>query len=160
MHLIVRNILTLCFFIALPQVAGLIGSLFTISAIPLWYASLVKPSLNPPAWIFGPVWTLLYFFMGVSAFLIWQNGYAQKRIKSALGVFAVQLILNALWSVLFFGLHNPGMAFVEIIILWVSILATIIIFQGISKPAALLLMPYILWVSFATYLNYSIWILN
>ncbi|MFA5987380.1 MAG: TspO/MBR family protein [Candidatus Paceibacterota bacterium] len=142
------------------ELAGIIGSIFTAPSVPTWYAGLVKPELNPPAWVFAPVWTTLFLLMGIAAFLVWKEGWEQKEIKVALGVFIGQLVLNTLWSILFFGLHSPGAALVEIIFLWVAILATIIIFSKISRPAAWLLAPYILWVSFAGYLNYSLWILN
>ena len=147
--------------IAVSELAGIIGSVFTAPAISSgWYASLVTPTLNPPAWVFGPVWTILFALMGIAAFLVWKKGLATPGIKRALIIFDVQLGLNALWSIIFFGLHSPGVAFVEIIFLWLAILATIITFAKISKSAAWLLVPYILWVSFAGYLNFSIWMLN
>jgi len=148
----------------LPLLAGFIGSIFTGPAISSgWYASLIKPALNPPAWLFGPVWTILYLLMGLALFLVWSfNKQALKTSvkKFALILFALQLALNALWSVIFFGLKNPGWAFVDIILLWLAIFGTIIVFSKISRPAMFLLLPYILWVSFAGYLNYSIWTLN
>ena len=160
-----NNFFKLVIAIGISEMAGIIGSVFTISAIPNWYSTLVKPALNPPSWIFGPVWTTLYALMGIAAFLIWSS-YAKvsedkkKGIKVALALFGIQLVLNTLWSIIFFGLHNPGGALVEIVFLWLAILATIIAFAKISKPAAYLLVPYLLWVSFASYLNYSIWALN
>jgi len=155
-----NNFFKLVIAIVVSELAGVIGSVFTISAIPNWYAGLVKPVLNPPSWVFGPAWTTLYALMGISAFLIWKNGWEKKAVKTALGVFGIQLFLNALWSIIFFGLHSPGWALVDIIALWLAIVWTIFVFYKISKPAAYLLVPYILWVSFASYLNYSIWILN
>ncbi len=146
--------------VAVSELAGIVGSIFTISAIPTWYATLAKPSLNPPAWLFGPVWTMLYFLMGIAAFLVWRKGWDSKGVKPALSLFAIQLILNALWSIIFFGLHSPGWALTEIIVLWIAIVATIVAFTKVSRPAAWFLAPYILWVSFAAYLNYSIWIFN
>lgn len=146
--------------IAVSEFAGIIGSIFTSPAIPNWYANLNKPILTPPGWIFGPVWTTLFALMGIAAFLVWRKGLDRKDVKIALGIFLGQLALNTLWSIIFFGLQNPGAAFVDIIFLWLAILATIIAFAQISKPAAWLLAPYILWVSFAAYLNYVIWILN
>lgn len=146
--------------VVVSEVAGIIGSIFTISAIPAWYATLVKPALNPPAWIFGPVWTTLYLVMGIAAFLVWRKGWDKTGVKTALSLFAVQLILNALWSIIFFGLHSPAWALVDIIAMWIVIVATIAAFSKISRSAAWLLAPYILWVSFALYLNYSIWRLN
>lgn len=146
--------------LVLPQLAGMIGSLFTISAIPTWYAGLTKPALNPPGWIFAPVWTALYALMGIAAFIIWKKGLNRKDVKIALGIFIGQLALNTLWSIIFFGFHSPGWAFVDIILLWLAIVWTMVVFYKISKPAAYLLLPYILWVSFASYLNFMIWILN
>ena len=142
--------------IVISEAAGIIGSLFTASAIPGWYASLIKPQLAPPNWVFGPVWTTLYALMGIAAFLVWKRGLERREVKTALAIFVGQLALNTLWSIIFFGLKNPGAAFIEIILLWLAILATIIAFAKISKPAAWLLVPYLLWVSFAGYLNYAI----
>ena len=161
----INNIWKLIIAVVVSELAGIIGSVFTTPSIAGWYAGLVKPALNPPAWVFGPVWTTLFALMGVSAWLVWSS-YAKaledkkKGIKIALALFGLQLALNALWSIIFFGLHSPGAALIEIIFLWLAILATMITFAKISKPAAWLLLPYILWVSFAMYLNYSIWILN
>lgn len=146
--------------IGISELAGVVGVFFTAPAIPTWYAELAKPALDPPAWVFGPVWTTLYFLMGVAAFLVWQRDINRRNVKIALGVFVVQLALNALWSILFFGMRNPGVAFIEIIFLWVAISATIVVFAKISRSAAWLLVPYIAWVSFAAYLNYVIWTLN
>ncbi len=163
----VNNFFKLVIAIAVSELAGVIGSVFTVSAIPNWYAWLVKPALNPPSWVFGPVWTILYALMGVALFLIWkqhsnilENVRMLRIWRIGIVAFFIQLFLNAIWSIIFFGLHSPGWAFVEIIFLWLAILATIIAFAKISKPAAWLLVPYILWVSFAGYLNYSIWTLN
>jgi tryptophan-rich sensory protein len=161
-----NKIFKLIIAIVVCELAGVIGSLFTTPSIASWYAGLIKPKLAPPNWVFGPVWTTLFLLMGISAFLIWSSyakatdGQTKGRIKMALGIFIGQLILNMLWSIIFFGLHSPGAAFVEIIFLWLAILATIIAFAKISKPAAWLLAPYILWVTFAAYLNLFLWILN
>lgn len=146
--------------IAVPLLAGFVGSLFTTPALPGWYASIIKPALTPPSWVFGPVWTTLFILMGIAAFLVWKRGLEKREVKVALSIFIIQLVLNALWSILFFGLQSPGAAFIDIIILWLAILFTIISFSKISKVAAWLLVPYILWVSFASYLNYSIYVLN
>lgn len=152
--------------IAKVGVASIIGAFFTTPAIGTWYATLTKPALNPPNWIFGPVWTILYICMGVAVFLVWSSwaetpeGGEKKKKRNALIIFDVQLALNVLWSVLFFGLHSPFAAFLEIIVLWCMIAWTIIVFYPISRAAAYLLVPYILWVSFASYLNYSLWMLN
>jgi tryptophan-rich sensory protein len=146
--------------VVISELAGGIGSLFTISAIPTWYATLAKPAFNPPSWIFGPVWVTLYALMGIAAFLIWNKGWGRKDVWQALSVFLLQLILNALWSIIFFGLHSPLWAFFDIIALWLAIVWTMVLFYKISKPAMWLLMPYIFWVSFAACLNYSILMLN
>lgn len=142
------------------ELAGVLGSAFSFSAIPTWYVTLVKPPLNPPTWIFGPVWTTLYALMGTGAFLIWQQRSQKKEVKIALTLFISQLIVNTAWSIIFFGARSPGYALVDILLLWVLILCTIISFYRISKRAAWLLFPYILWVSFALYLNLSIFLLN
>lgn len=139
---------------------GLSGSFFTFGSIPTWYATLTKPALTPPSWVFGPVWTLLYIFMGIAAFLIWKQGLKKKEVRTALLVFLLQLGLNFLWSILFFGLLNPAIALVDIVLMWGSIVWTIVLFRRLSRPAAYLLLPYLAWVSFATYLNAAIWVLN
>ena len=145
--------------IAIAQGAGVIGSFFTVSGVATWYTTIVKPEWNPPSWVFGPVWITLYTLMGIAAYLIWQN--KEKRgAKAALIVYGVHLALNALWSILFFGLQNPGAAFAEIIILLIFITATLILFWRVHKMAGVLLLPYLAWVSFAAYLNYAIWTLN
>ena len=159
----INNTLKLIIAIVVSELAGIIGSVFTAPAISSgWYATLIRPALNPPAWVFGPVWTTLFALMGISLFLIWKSdpSVAPKERRRGGILFFIQLALNTLWSIIFFGLHSPGGALVEIIFLWLAILATIIAFAKISKPAAWLLVPYILWVSFAGYLNYSIWVLN
>ena len=142
------------------ELAGIVGSVFTAPSITTWYTTLTKPSFNPPSWVFGPVWTTLFALMGIAAFLVWKKGFEHKNVRIALWVFISQLILNTLWSIIFFGLHSPGAAFIEIIFLWLSIVTMIALFYKISKAAAYLIIPYILWVSFAAFLNYSIWILN
>lgn len=136
------------------QLAGVLGSLFT--SVDSWYMNLIKPNFNPPNWIFGPVWIVLYFLMGISLYIIWNK----KDSKIQLSLFWVQLVLNSLWSILFFGLKAPFLAFIEIIILWIAILITIISFYKKSKIAAYLLIPYIIWVSFATVLNFCLFYLN
>ncbi len=148
----------LVLFILICQFAGIIGSVFTAPSIPAWYASINKPDFNPPNWIFAPAWTTLFLLMGIALYLIWEKGIKKNRI--AIYVFSAQLILNVVWSLLFFGLQNPFLAFIEIIILWIAILATIILFYRIRREAGLILIPYIVWVSFAALLNYSVWVLN
>lgn len=143
-----------------PLLAGFIGSIFTFEAIPTWYAELTKPSFNPPNWLFGPVWTTLYIMMGISLYLVWTRDGGKRLKRAALWFFFFQVFLNTLWSILFFGLKSPILAFIEIIMLWLSIGMTIILFQKFSRLAAQLLLPYLLWVSFATILNGSIMLLN
>ena len=138
---------------------GLIGSFFT-TALSDWYQNLKKPSFNPPNWVFGPVWTALYIMMGISAFIVWQNGLDSYLVKIALGIFLIQLFLNAIWTPLFFGLKSPLLAFIDIVLLWFGILFTIFRFYGLSKSAALLLIPYLLWVTFASILNFAVLLLN
>lgn len=156
----INNTFKLIVAIIVSELAGIIGSVFTTPSIAGWYESLAKPALNPPAWVFGPVWTTLFALMGIAAFLVWKKGLERRGVKIALGIFLGQLILNTLWSIIFFGLHSSGGALIEIVFLWLAILITIIAFAKISKPATWLLVPYILWVSFAVYLNYAIWTLN
>ncbi len=152
--------LKLIISVLICQGVGVIGALFTSPAISTWYSMIQKPSFNPPNWIFAPVWTLLFLLMGISLYLVWNKGLNYKRVKVAIFIFFFQLILNTLWSILFFALQSPLLALIEIIILWLAILMTIIIFYRISKVAAYLLLPYILWVSFASVLNFSILIIN
>jgi len=155
-----RDILKLIIAVLIVELAGVIGGSFTAPAISNWYPTLSKPALNPPNWIFAPVWTTLYALMGVAAFLIWRHGLRQRKVRVALTIFSVQLVLNIFWSIIFFGFQNPYLAFIEILILWLAIIWTILVFYKISRLAACLLMPYIIWVSFAAYLNYFIWLLN
>ncbi len=143
----------------IPLLVGFGGSFFTRSSLQDWYATLNKPFFNPPGWLFAPVWTLLYILMGIAFYLVWINNFGQKR-ETNIGIYALQLILNLLWSVFFFGLKNPLLALVDIVILWFLILANIIVFSKVSKTSGRLLIPYLLWVSFATVLNFSIFILN
>jgi len=156
----INNTFKLVIAIVICELAGIIGSVFTTGSIVGWYAGIVKPTFNPPAWVFGPVWTTLFVLMGIAAFLVWRKGLEHRNVKIALSIFIGQLVLNTLWSIIFFGLHSPGGALVEIVFLWLAIVATIITFAKVSKPAAWLLVPYILWVSFAMYLNFTIWTLN
>ena len=156
----INNALKLIVAILLSELAGIVGSVFTMPSVTGWYVGIAKPAINPPAWVFGPVWTTLFALMGIAAFLVWRKGLDRRDVKIALSIFAGQLVLNTLWSMIFFGLHSPGGALVEVVLLWLAMVATIIAFARISKPAAWLLAPYVLWVSFAAYLNYSIWILN
>lgn len=138
--------------------AGVIGSVFTYPSIPAWYASLLKPPFNPPNWVFGPVWTILYILMGISAYIIWKKDNPYR--KAALWAFSVQLVLNILWSAVFFGGHQPTAAFIVIILLWLCIYACVRAFWWISRTASVLMMPYLLWVSFASALNLAVAVLN
>ena len=139
---------------------GYLSGTVTRDSITTWYPTLVKPVFNPPNWIFAPVWTLLYIMMGIAAGLVWNRYSENSLVQKALGFFAIQLGLNALWSYLFFGLHNPLLALIEIVLLWLMIFETYNQFKKIDKVAGLLMLPYLAWVSFATILNASIWWLN
>jgi len=146
--------------VALCQVAGMVGSLFTIPGIATWYAGLRKPVFAPPNWVFAPVWTTLYLLMGISLFIVWNIGLEKNAVRKSIVIFGIQLLLNVFWSYLFFGLRSPLLGLVEIMAMWLMILLTMLAFFKISKKAALLLVPYLIWVSLASYLNYSILILN
>jgi tryptophan-rich sensory protein len=154
------NFLKLIISIVACEAMGIFGAIFTMPAIPGWYANLRKPSFSPPNWVFGPAWTFLYALMGISAYLIWQEGVEKPAVRNALFIFLLQLILNFFWSFFFFKLQSPTHALIEIFLLWVLILATIISFYQINKAAGLILIPYLLWVSFATLLNFYIVRLN
>ena len=154
------NWLKLLASVAACQLAGALGAIFTSSAIPSWYAGLKKPEFTPPNWLFGPMWISLYLLMAVAAWRVWQKGLAHPGVRRALAVFIAQLLLNALWSPVFFGLRAPLAGAVVIILLWLAIALTIALFWNVSRSAALLLIPYILWVSLATALNISIYLLN
>jgi len=136
-----------------------IGGAVTTPKIGTWYSTLVKPSWNPPAWIFGPVWSALYFCMAVAAWLVWrQGGFSGAKVP--LTQFVVQLALNFLWSCIFFGLEKPGLAFGEVLLLWLTIVTTMVLFWQRSMIAGILFVPYLAWVSFASFLNFTIWRLN
>lgn len=146
----------LVLWIVVSMGAGLVGSRFMPGE---WYASLVKPDWNPPSYVFGPVWTTLYILMGISAWLVWRKvGFSGAT--SVLVLFLVQLVLNSLWSYLFFGIHQPGLALIEIVILWSVILVITIGFWRISVTAGIMLLPYLCWVGFASVLNLQLWRLN
>ncbi|MFL6230997.1 MAG: TspO/MBR family protein [Pyrinomonadaceae bacterium] len=149
--------LGLAFSVAVCFAAAGLGSLFTRPAIPGWYARLAKPSWTPPAWLFGPVWTLLYLLMAVAAWLVWREHGFAGGAAHALVSFAVQLCLNVLWSVIFFGWKRKGLALAEIVLLWLAILTTTIAFHRLTPAAGWLMSPYLAWVSFAALLNFSIW---
>jgi translocator protein len=146
--------------LALPFVAGILGGWATVQGVGDWYLTLQKPSFNPPGWVFGPVWTLLYVLMGIALFLIWEKGTTTPGVRGALVLFGVQLAMNAFWPFLFFWAQAPGWALAEILILWVTILGTTVLFFRVRAEAGWLMTPYLGWVTFAAILNYSIWTLN
>jgi translocator protein len=154
-----KKISQLTMSIVLCICVGALGGIATATGVNNWYVTLIKPSFNPPNYLFGPVWTLLYFLMGVSLYLILQSPKNEPR-RQALAIFFVQLTLNFCWSFLFFKFHWIGVAFIEIVFIWLSILTMIILFKKLNKTAAYLQLPYLAWVSFATVLNGSIWYLN
>jgi benzodiazapine receptor len=156
----VNNIFKLVVAMALPLAVGGLSGAMTARSVETWYPNLVKPSFNPPAWIFGPVWTVLYLMMGVAAYIVWKRGLDADGVRIALGAFLIQLVLNGLWSLLFFGLKSPSAAFAEILVLWLAIGITVWLFWRVVPAAGALLLPYWAWVSFATVLNGSIWRLN
>ncbi len=147
--------------VAVCVLVGFLSGFATQSSVTTWFLTLEKPFFNPPSWLFGPVWTLLYIMMGIAFGLVWSSDFKDKKaLKTAMIVFGIQLVLNALWSILFFGLQNPLLAMIEILLLWLFIFETIKLFKPINAIASLLLYPYLAWVSFATILNCSIWWLN
>lgn len=144
----------------IPQAVGILGSFFTVSTLLNWYTVLNKPSFTPPNWVFGPIWILLYFLMGASAYIVWQKTDGNNLAKNSLILFFIHLIFNAAWMPIFFGLRNINLALFDIIIIWLFIVILIIKFFKISRASAYLLIPYLIWVSYATALNYYIWRLN
>ncbi len=158
----ILSVLKLLFLIILCEIIGALGTIFTSPNIPTWYASLAKPFFSPPNWLFAPVWTILFLMMGVSIYLLLENKEKKLKAKRKIAVvlFVIQFALNVLWSYLFFGLKNPLLGFIGIIVLWIFILATIISSYKVDKKAAYLLVPYLLWVTFASVLNFSVLILN
>jgi translocator protein len=146
-------------FVVVCFTAAGIGSLFTSNSVNTWYTQLRKPEWTPPNWIFGPAWTTLYLMMAISAWLVWRSSDSYSA-RFALALFAIQLVLNTMWSIVFFGLHEVGPAFGEILLLWMMIIATAVAFLPFSLLAAWLLIPYIVWVAFASYLNFRIWQMN
>lgn len=146
--------------IIIVYIAGAIGTLFTLKEITTWYVYLAKPGWAPPNWVVGPIWSTLYILIGTALFLIWRKGLGRKDVQMALVVFAVQLIINVAWSLVFFGSHSIFGGLVMVILLWIAILINIFVFYRISKPAGLLLIPYLVWVTIAAYLQYNLFILN
>ncbi|MBI5680123.1 MAG: tryptophan-rich sensory protein [Methanobacterium sp.] len=155
-----NDIIKLVVAILIPLIIGFIGSIATLGAIPTFFAALAKPAWAPPNWAFGPIWTTLYILMGIALFLIWRKGLERKDVKIAIGIFGLQIILNLLWSLIFFGTQNILGGLIEIVFLWIAVLVNIILFYKISKVAGILLLPYIIWITIASYLNYTIYVLN
>ena len=155
----IRTITALFICLLLPLAIGGISGYATASGIHDWYITLHKPSFNPPNYLFGPVWTLLYLLMGVSLFIIWRSNQGRKR-NEALKIFAIQITFNFLWSFLFFRFNLVGVAFMDILVIWFSIVLMIFIFRRVNKIAAYLQIPYLLWVTYATTLHGAIWLLN
>jgi len=155
-----KDVLGVAVSVFVCLLAGALGSFYTTPAIPVWYAGLNKPFFTPPSWLFAPVWTTLYIMMGVSAYIIWKKRKESIEAAKGLVIFAGQLFLNAMWSVVFFGYKDIFFALLVIIFLWALILMCMIQFNKLSRNAMLLLIPYIVWVSFATLLNAAIWLLN
>jgi len=154
-----KKIFRLAASILVCNLAGIIGSVFTTPAIDSWYSTLVKPGFTPPEWLFGPVWITLYTLMGISFYLIWQR-HKSPGASSAMVLFGIHLVLNSLWSLVFFGLKLTGWAFLNIVVLWVMIVWVMAWFYKFNKTATALLAPYLVWVSYAAVLNYAIWQLN
>jgi len=150
--------LALC--IAVPLCIGAAGGVVTRGSLQPWYDLLRRPAFTPPSWVFGPVWTVLYILMGIAAFMVWQKGGSVPSVRAAMGAFTVQLILNAAWSPVFFGLHSLGGALVVIVLLWAAIVWTIVLFRQVSALAAWMLAPYLVWTTFAVALNAGFYVLN
>jgi len=155
-----RSIAVLIVAVLVPLAVGILGSFSTMDSVRTWYPSLVRPSFAPPTWVFGPVWTALYAMMGVASWLVWRQGFAQPEVRGALAVYGVQLVFNLIWSWLFFGLQRPFLALLDIVVLLVLIVVSVIRFAAVDRRAALLLLPYLAWVAFATVLNGGFWWLN
>ena len=159
-----KNIFKFVISIIICESVGIIGSFFTFSSVSNWFPTLVKPWFSPPSWLFGPVWTILYFLMGLSLYIVWnyktETISKQKYKKQFFILFGIQLILNALWSFLFFGLKSPISGLIDILFLDIAVITTIIYANRVSKYAAVLLAPYMAWIIFATLLNFEIALLN
>lgn len=155
----IKSFWRLLLSLAIPLSAGVLGSLFTTPAVQSWYLTINRPVWIPPSWLFGPVWTSLFIMMGVALYLVWSTKMNNKA-RMSLKLFAAQLVLNVLWSVIFFGMGNFWLAFGEILVLWIFILITIVSFGKVNRVASWLMVPYILWVTFASYLNFTIASLN
>ena len=156
-----RPVVTLLLVVVLVELVGASGSLFTVQSLSEWYTTLERPALAPPNWVFGPVWTTLFALIGGAVWLVWRRAEAQPRaVKTALVVFAVHFVANVAWSAVFFGQQAIAAGLAVILLLWLLIVATMVVFARVDRRATVLLVPYLLWVSFATYLNYQFWVLN
>lgn len=147
-------------WIVLCELVGMAGSIFTIPQISIWYVTLAKPSFSPPNWVFGPVWVTLYALMGIAAYQVSRLGWHLPKVKVSIVLFAAQLLLNFLWSFIFFGSHNIPGGFIDIAALWTLIVLLVVWFERLDKTASYLMIPYLVWVSFAMVLNYYLWLLN
>lgn len=155
-----RTVISLAVALAIPLIVGALGGLATASSLESWYPSLAKPSWTPPSWVFGPAWTVLYLLMGLAAWRVWRLGPADPAVRGALGLFALQLVFNLAWSVLFFGFQRIDLALMEVVVLLALILVTALRFGRLDRISGWLLAPYFLWTTFATTLNASVWWLN
>jgi tryptophan-rich sensory protein len=155
-----RPITSLVLAVLASEVIGGLGNLLSLDGVTTWYPTLTTPPFNPPGWVFGPVWVTLFALMGVAAWLVWRAGLDDRGVRVALALFGVQFALNVAWSGAFFGLRSPLAGLVVIAALWLAIVATIRAFDRVDRRAALLLVPYLLWVSFAAVLNFELWRLN
>jgi len=155
-----KSVVSLAIAVGIVFAAAAIGSVGTSSSVSTWYQTIRRPVFTPPGWVFGPVWTVLYVMMAVAAWMVWRKFGFGPTGRVPLALFGIQLVLNACWSLLFFGLQNPGLALVEIIFLWAAVLATTVRFWRVAPTAGLLMVPYLLWGSFACVLNASIWWMN
>lgn len=155
-----RNLWKLVVAVAVVELIGNLGAIFTLPAISTWYASLAKPSFTPPSWLFGPAWIVLYALIGIALYLVWERGAGKPKFRNAMLAFGAQLVLNVMWSFAFFGLHSPAYGVIVIVALWIAILAAVITFYRISRAAAYALVPYLIWVTFAAILNMFVFLMN
>jgi translocator protein len=155
-----RDAVALVVAVAIPVVGGAVVGLLTGPGASPWYQTIEQPPWNPPDWVFGPVWTVLYFLMGIASWLVWRKGWNAHEVRTSLGLYGGQLALNLLWPIIFFALPSPGWALLEILVLWMLIIVVLVRFRRLSSSAAVLLAPYLLWVSYAATLNAGVWWLN
>ncbi|WP_336001506.1 TspO/MBR family protein [Halorientalis halophila] len=155
-----RPLASLALAVLASELVGALGNLISLGGVTTWYPTLTKPGFTPPGWVFGPVWVTLFALMGAAAWLVWRTGLDERRVRLALALFAGQFALNVAWSGAFFGLRSPVAGLVVIALLWLAIVATVWAFARVDRRAALLLVPYLAWVSFAALLNYELWRLN